>query len=684
MTALGVVRQGDETIFRLFSAHAHGVELCLEKADGSAARRIQLGNVGDGTWEARVSDAQAGDRYGYRVHGPFDPRRGHRFCPAKLLIDPHARLVSGRLDPHGPVFGQSAHDPLRPDDRDSAPFVPRGVVVFDTPFDWQGTTRPAVTWRDTVLYELHVKGFTKLMPDVPAEHRGTYLGLASDAAVAHLKALGITAVELLPVHESVDEPRVALRGQTNYWGYNTLSFFAPAQRLAAQPAHAIEEFKTMVRSLHRAGIEVVLDVVFNHTCEGDESGPTLSLRGIDNATYYELDRHDPRRYANRAACGNTLQIEHPQVLRLVMDSLRYWMTEMHVDGFRFDLAPILGLERGRFDRGAAFFDVLHQDPVLRAAKLIAEPWDATADGFSLGAFPRGFREWNCKFRDDVRRFWNGYERRLGALGYRLSGSSDVFGERGPTDSINFATCHDGFTLRDLVSYEDRHNQKNGEENRDGTRDNFSANFGVEGATEEPAVVEARARQIRNLLATLLLSPGVPMLLAGDEMGRSQRGNNNAYCLDDATSWLPWVLDGTGRDLLAFTRGLVALRRELGALRPNGHFEGSSSPEVSPDVRWLRPDGEPMTGRDWDEPDERALVMLVREGARGTASSSTLALLINGGAWPLAFALPPNATGTVLVDTLESVVPLGKALADGAAMYHLHPRSLALLRLQELK
>jgi glycogen operon protein len=355
---------------------------------------------------------------------------------------------------------------------------------------------------------------------------------------------------------------------------------------------------------------------------------------------------------------------------------------MHVDGFRFDLATILGREHGHFDRGAAFFDVLQQDPALRAAKLIAEPWDATAEGFALGAFPRGFREWNSHFRDDGRRFWNGYEKRLGPLGYRLSGSSDVFGSRGPTDSIDFVTCHDGFTLRDLVSYEERHNEKNGEGNADGSTENFAANFGVEGPTDEPAVIEARARQIRNLLATLLLTPGVPMLLSGDEMGRTQRGNNNAYCLDDATSWLPWVLDATGRDLLAFTRGLVALRRELVALRPTAHFQGEAAPDVRPDLRWLRPDGEPMHGHDWDVPDERGIAMLIGEGPARSAAT-TLALLLNGGAWPLDFVLPPLASGSVLVDTRESVVPLGKALAGGVRVYHLEPRSLALLRLQEL-
>ena len=677
---LGVSRHGDLTVFRLFSAHADAVELSLEPKAGGAARRVELARAEDGIFEARVRGVEVGDRYGYRVHGPWAPERGHRFAPAKLLLDPYARLIAGRVDPRGPIFGHAGHDARRADDRDSAPHVPRGVVTGDAAFDWGTDGRPKVPWRDTVLYELHLKGFTQLMPDVPADKRGTFAGLASPAAIAHLTRLGVTSVELLPIHESVDEPRVALRGQTNYWGYNTLSFFAPAQRLAAQPERAIDEFRSMVKALHAAGIEVILDVVFNHTCEGDDVGPTLSLRGIDNATYYELEPGDPSRYVNRAACGNTLAIEHPTVLRLVMDSLRYWMTEMHVDGFRFDLATVLGREHGRFDRGAAFFDVLHQDPVLRGAKLIAEPWDATPEGFTLGAYPPGFREWNAHFRDDVRRFWNGYERRLGPLGYRLTGSSDVFGGRGPTASVNFVTCHDGFTLRDLVSFEERHNERNGEGNQDGARENFSANFGVEGLEAERAVLAARERQARNFLATLLLTPGVPMLLMGDEMGRTQRGNNNAYCLDDATSWVAWVLDKSGDALLGFTRGLIALRRELLALRPETHFRGQSEESGRPDVRWLRPDGGPMQGNDWDRPDERAITMLVTE-----PTGSTLALLLNGGAWPLDITLPPPAPGTrpeVLVDTAYEAVPLGKTLAEGARVYHLEPRSLALVRLEE--
>jgi isoamylase len=681
MTALGVGLSDDRSArFRLFSAHASAIELCLFPRAGGE-RRASLERGEDSVWQVVLPDVAAGDRYGYRVHGQYDPSRGHRFCPAKLLIDPYAKLIVGRVDYGGPVFGYEGHDPARASERDSAHHVPRGVVTPPTRFDWQGTRPPRTPWRDTVIYEAHLKGLTKLMPEVPAERRGTYLGLASEPAIAHLRALGVTAVELLPIHECVDEPKVAARGQVNYWGYSPLGYFAPSSRYACDPENAIDEFRTMVRALHRAGIEVLLDVVYNHTCEGDVLGPTLSFRGIDNAAYYELDPHDPARYVDRAACGNTLRIEHPAVLRMVMDSLRYWVTEMGVDGFRFDLASVLGREHGRFDRGAAFFDVIHQDPVLTEVKLIAEPWDATAEGYALGAFPRGFREWNGRYRDDVRRFWNGYERRLGPLGYRLTGSSDVFGGRGPTDSINFVTAHDGFTLRDLVSYEERHNERNGEANRDGSAENYSASFGVEGPTDEPTVVEARARQMRALMTTLLLTPGVPMLLAGDEMGRTQRGNNNAYCLDDATSWIAWVLDGPGRDMLAFTRNLSALRRSLPALRPVKHYEGTAIEDETPDLRWLRPDGLAMTGRDWDAPPERGLTMLVRED-----EGATLAILVNGAAWPLDFVLPPCAGATALVNSAYAAVPPPQGregLAAGGRVYHLEPRAIALLRIQEL-
>ena len=686
MTALGVTRDGDDFVFRLFSEHAEAVDLCLFDAAGE--RRVALSRGEVGIWEARIRSVREGDTYGYRVHGPYQPAAGHRFAPSKLLVDPYARRVEGRIHFDGPVFGY-APDADRPDDRDSSEHVPRGVIAFPTSSESDVSeaglfARPKTPWRDTVLYELHVKGMTKLMPDVSSELRGTYLGLASEPAIAHLRALGVTAVELLPVFECVSERKVEGRGQTNYWGYNTLSYFSPAGRYASKPENAIREFRAMVAALHRAGIEVILDVVFNHTCEGDEAGPTLSFRGIDNKSYYELAPDDPRRYVDRSGCGNTLRVEHPAVLKLVMDSLRYWVSVMGVDGFRLDLATVLGVERGRFDRGAAFFDALHQDPVLSTVKIIAEPWDVTPEGFVLGHFPAPLREWNSHFRDDVRRFWNGYEKRLGPLGDRLTGSSGVFGGRGPTASINFVTVHDGFTLRDLVSYESRHNDRNGEGNRDGAGENFSANFGVEGPTDDPLVRTARARQMRAFMATLLLAPGVPMILAGDEMGRTQRGNNNAYCLDDPTSWLPWVLDATGSELLAFTRHVVALRRELSALRPERHFRDG-------DITWRRPDGELMTSRDWDAPEERGLMMVMhghKAGQHGPAHAegaserdeASLALLVNGAAWPLDFVLPPNRELIALVDTHHPLVPPPlEALADGPGLYHLESRAVALLK-----
>ncbi|MEO6574748.1 MAG: glycogen debranching protein GlgX, partial [Polyangiaceae bacterium] len=482
------------------------------------------------------------------------------------------------------------------------------------------------------------------------------------SAIAHLVSLGVTAVELLPVHECLDEPSVARRGQTNYWGYSTLGFFAPDQRYASRPGAQVTEFKEMVKALHEAGIEVILDVVYNHTAESDHLGPTVSFRGIDNRVYYQLK--DPRdRYVDFAGCGNTINVDHPQVLKLIVDSLRYWVEVMHVDGFRFDLAPILGREKTAFSPGAAFFDIVHTDPVLSRVKLIAEPWDLAPDNMQLGKFPVGWAEWNCRYRDGMRRFWNGFDRSLADVGYRLTGSSDVLSpSRGPLASINFVTAHDGFTMRDLVSYVAKHNLPNGENNRDGTDDNLSVSFGVEGDTDDPQILAARVRQIRNFLATLLLLPGVPMITSGDELGKSQRGNNNPYSLDDEAAWLDWRLDETRRDLLAFTQKLIALRGELPSLRRKVFFEGS-------EVSWRRPDGEPMTGEDWQAPEATALAMHL------PTAKSPLILLMSAEATPLEYRLP-EGNWEVLIDTRSGAIPFG---VNVIGMYALHERSFALLR-----
>ena len=523
---LGATWDGSGVNFALFSEHATGVELCLFDADGRETR-VPVPWRTNYVWHARVPGAAPGQRYGWRVHGPFEPERGHRFAPNKLLVDPYARAFDGAIDLDGPVY-------VPPQDgRDDAASKPRCVVI-DPRYDWGGDRPPAVRWRDTVLYELHVKGFTKLCPGVPEALRGTYLGLGTDAAIRHLEALGVTTVELMPIHEHVDERAVAARGMRNYWGYSTLGFFAPDRRFATPGGDAVREFKEMVKRLHGAGIEVVLDVVYNHSCEGDVNGPTLGFRGIDNRVYYRLDPRDLARYVDYTGCGNTLDATHPQVLKMVTDSLRYWVEEMHVDGFRFDLAPALARGTdGAVDHIGAFFAVVHQDPVLSRTKLIAEPWDVGAGGYQVGNFPILWTEWNGRFRDTVRSFWRGDRRVVADLGYRLTGSSDLFADDGrhPHASINLVTAHDGFTLRDLVSYARKHNLANGEGDRDGLVENLSQNCGVEGETEDPGVRSRRRTLARSMMATMFLSQGIPMVEMGDELWRTQDGNNNPYCQD---------------------------------------------------------------------------------------------------------------------------------------------------------
>jgi isoamylase len=556
---LGARLTADGADFALFSPHGQRAWVCLFDDQGEVRHELSRQET---IFQGHVAGVRAGTRYGFRVEGPFEPARGHRFNPAKLLIDPYARALTGELRWDGPLV-----DGEGPDERDSAPAVPRALVV-DESFDWQGDRRPERAWSETVIYEMHVRGFTRRHPAVPERLRGTYAGLGHPAAIAALSSLGVTAIELLPIHQHLDEEALVRRGLVNYWGYNTIGFFAPERRYASRPDDCVREFKEMVRALHAAGIEVLLDVVYNHTAEGNERGPTLSFRGLDNAGFYLLDPTDLRRCLDFTGTGNTVAAGAPGPGRLILDSLRYWVEEMHVDGFRFDLAPTLGRDGPalRYQRDAALFQAIDADPVLSRVKLIAEPWDLGPDGYQLGRFPGSWSEWNDRFRDEARRFWRG--ERFDSILLRMAGSPDVF-PHGPRASINFVTCHDGFTLEDLVSYSHKHNEANGEENRDGTNESFSNNHGVEGPSADERVLAARDRTKRNLLATLLLARGVPMLLAGDESGRTQRGNNNAYCQDNETSWLDWNVDSRGARLRAFVAELIRLRRRLGALEWQG-------------------------------------------------------------------------------------------------------------------
>ncbi len=687
---LGATWDGRGVNFALFAEHATGATLCLFDAQGHE-RRIGVPSRTAHVWHVYVPGVGPGQRYGWRIHGPYDPREGHRYNPNKLLIDPYARSLSGAVDVRGPVYGyprDRGQDDLVFDDRDDAHAVPKSLVVDDR-FDWAGDRLPRVPWRDSVLYELHVKGFTKLHPHVPEELRGTYLGLASDAAIAHLTSLGVTTLELMPVHEHLDEPMVVERGMVNYWGYSTLSFFAPERRFATRGGDAIAEFKEMVKRLHAAGIEVLLDVVYNHACEGDELGPTVSLRGIDNAVYYRLKAHDARRYVDYSGCGNTLNAPHPEVIKLVCDSLRYWAREMHVDGFRFDLAPALARNpAGDFDPLAAFLSTVHQDPILSRVKLIAEPWDLGTAGYQVGNFPVLWSEWNGRYRDTTRAFWCGEPKVVADLGYRLTGSSDLFADDGrrPAASINFITTHDGFTLRDLVSYDRKHNEANGEDNRDGLDGNTSQNCGVEGETYDAQVLVKRRRLARSLMATLFVSQGVPMLVMGDEVWRTQRGNNNPYCHDSELTWVDWRLDHDQQAMLDFVRTLAAVRRAHPSLRRDDFLRGAPGPSGrTKDIVWLRPDGIEMTPEDWAAPEQAGLSFRL-DGAAATVTatepsaphprSEALFVMMNGEKEPLAFALPEPALGErwkILIDTREA--PRMGEVASAGALVELEPGSL---------
>jgi isoamylase len=655
---LGATWDGSGVNFALFSKHAERVELCLFDPKGRReVERVELRDRTDFVWHAYLPDARPGLLYGYRVYGPNDPDRGHRFDPAKVLLDPYARLIKGKV----------------------AAGLGRSQVV-DTAFSWGEDHPPRTPWQDTVLYELHVKGFTQLHPEVPEQLRGTYAGLATAPVIEHLKRLGVTAVELLPVHSFVDERRLAQHGLRNFWGYNSIGFFAPEARYSA--SGTLGEFKTMVKTLHAAGIEVILDVVYNHTAEGDHTGPTLSFRGIDNLIYYRLDAAHPRRYLNYTGTGNSFNSAHRVVLALIMDSLRYWVQEMHVDGFRFDLATTLARNSGHaFDRNGAFLSAVRQDPVLSQVKLIAEPWDVAEGGYQLGNFPPGWAEWNDKYRDAVRSYWKGDGGIIGELASRLSGSSDIFGGagRGPTASINFVTAHDGFTLHDLVSYNHKHNEANLEANRDGTDHNRSWNCGIEGPSDAPHVRALRERQKRNFLATLLFSQGVPMLLAGDEMGRTQRGNNNAYCHDNPLSWVDWELDADGRALLDFTASVIRLRNAHPLFRRRTYFRGRAvrDPQMK-DISWLNPDGAEMSDHDWNKAFARCLGVLVsgrglteRDERARLVEDDDLLLLLNAHHDTIAFTLPGSGWRPLL-DTAREPLPAV------SVTYPLEGRSAALL------
>jgi isoamylase len=648
---LGATWDGESTNFALFSEHATAVELCLFDAPDAAreTERIPLVGPEEFVWHVTLADARPGQLYGYRVHGPYEPQAGHRFNPAKLLIDPYARAITGPIRWSDALFGYVPGDPgedLSFNAADSAGAMPKSVVV-ETAFTWGDDRPPRTPWSRTVIYEAHVKGLTQRHPAVPSELRGTYLGLSIDPVVDHLTALGVTAVELMPVHHFVDDRQLLERGLTNYWGYNSIGFFAPEVRYATAGRGAqVTEFKTMVKRLHRAGIEVILDVVYNHTAEGNHLGPTLSLRGIDNAAYYRLVPDQPRYYTDFTGCGNSFAMVNPRAIQLIMDSLRYWVLDMHVDGFRFDLAPVLARELHEVNRLGTFFDIMRQDPVLSQVKLIAEPWDLGPDGFQVGRFPAGWAEWNARFRDGIRRFWRGDPGLVGDVATRLSGSSDLYasGARLPYASINFVACHDGFTLADLVAYEHKHNEANGEDNRDGNDDNASRNWGAEGPTGSVAIRGIRRRIVRNFIATVACAQGVPMITAGDEIGRTQHGNNNAYCQDNELGWVDWNLDEDARALLEFTRRAFAIRRDNPGLRRRRFFRGDAG--AVKDVSWIRPDGTEMTQDDWNDPAGHVLGMLIHAAAaeerdeRGRPlGGDPLLLLVNGGERSRSFALP---------------------------------------------
>jgi len=693
---LGATWTGVGVNFAIFSAHASRVELCLFDSPEATKEtaRVVLPEQTDEVWHGFLPDARPNQLYGYRVHGPYDPAVGHRFNPNKVVMDPYAKAVARTVRWADEMFGYRvghADQDLAFDDRDSAPFAPLAAVV-DAAFTWGDDRPPRTPWHNTVIYEMHVRGFTMRHPAIEEALRGTYEALTREPVLDHLTRLGVTAVELMPVHHRTSDRSLEERGLTNYWGYNTVGYFAPERRFAASraPVGAVREFKRMVRALHAAGLEVILDVVYNHTAEGNHLGPTLSLKGIDNATYYRLVGDQPRYYMDFTGCGNTLNMQSPQVLQLIMDSLRYWVLEMHVDGFRFDLASALARELYDVDRLGAFFDIIHQDPVLSHVKLIAEPWDLGQGGYQVGNFPVLWTEWNGRYRDSVRRFWRGDGGTVSELATRLAGSNDLYAHNGrqPYASINFITAHDGFTLQDLVSYNEKHNDANLEGNRDGENHNLSSNGGVEGPTEDPAIRIVRERQKRNFLATLLLSQGVPMISHGDEMGRTQRGNNNAYCQDNPLSWVDWTLDEDRRRLLAFTTSLIRFRLSQPTLRRRRYFQGRHirGGDVK-DLAWFAADGREMNDDAWNADFVRSIGMLLSGSAieelneRGEPTlGDTLMVLLNAHTGRVPFVLPAPGGNLRWQRVFDTFDPHARSASfKQGARYPLQGRSVAVLK-----
>jgi isoamylase len=695
----GATYDGTGVNFALYSQVASRVEVCLFDAADPTKEigRFDLPEVTEFVWHGYVPGMEPGTLYGFRVHGPYDPARGHRCNPHKLLLDPYAKALHGEVDWKQPVFGYTMGHPdgdLARDEQDSAAGVPKSVVVSDF-FDWGNDHRPDIPWRKTVVYEAHVRGLTMLHPAVPEHQRGTYTGLSHPAVIEHLLKLGVTSVELLPIHEAADDSFLNDKGLSNFWGYSTLGYFAPEQRYASRrtPGSQVAEFKSMVKALHAAGIEVLLDVVYNHTCEGNHMGPTLSLKGVDNTAYY-WTMPDPRHYLDFTGCGNSLNASLPQAARLIVDSLRYWVEEMHVDGFRFDLATTLGRQAaGEFSPNAPLFQIINQDPVLNRVKLIAEPWDVGMGGYQVGKFPAPWREWNGKYRDALRRYWKGDENLAGEVGHRLAGSSDMFQEakRRPQATINFVTAHDGFTLHDLVTYSHKHNEANGEHNRDGADDNQAWNCGVEGETEDANIITLRERQKRNLLSTLFLSQGVPMLVAGDEMGRTQKGNNNAYCQDNELSWVNWNLDARAKALLEFTSRLIQFRHRQPVLQRRRFFQGERIWDSrSKDLTWYRPDGTEMSPEDWQKPFVRSMAFQLGGDAIPTLDErgqrvigDGLLVLLNAHHDAVRFTIPAAAEGRQWVlefDTADDAKP-SEPMKSGAV--ELTGRSMLVLREQTL-
>ncbi len=692
---LGATWDGEGVNFAVFSEHASAVELCLfdEPRASVPTESISMPSATDRVWHAYLPDVRPGALYGYRVDGPYEPDKGHRFNRNKLLIDPYTKAVSGKIRWTDDLFGYTIGDPtadLSFDRRDSAGAMPKCVVI-DPAFTWGDDRPPNTPWNRTVIYECHVRGMTRQHPGVPARLQGTYLGMASDPVIDHLVGLGVTAVELMPVHQFADDRHLVDQGLTNFWGYNSIAFLAPHTAYATGGlGQQVSEFKSMVRALHRAGLEVILDVVFNHTGEGSQLGPTLSLRGFDNSVYYRLKPDEPRFHIDFTGTGNSLNILHTRTMALIMDSLRYWVTDMHVDGFRFDLAPVLvrGFEAGQ---PSAFFEIIQQDPVLSTVKLVAEPWDVGPDGYQLGRFPPGWSEWNGAYRDCVRKFWRGDRGQIPELASRLTGSSDIYAPSGRRTyaSINFVTCHDGFTLEDLVSYEERHNEANGEANEDGASDNHSQNGGTEGPTESVRIQRARDRMKRNLLTTLMFSQGVRMLLGGDEFGRTQQGNNNAYCQDNETSWVNWEINDKDHEFCNFVRQLVSIWAEHAILRRRDFLSGTARGGTMKDVTWIRPDGQEMTPENWSDPETQTIGMLLLGSAadeidfRGRSTrGSTLLLLLNAGSRSRSYALPAITEPGRWEELLNTARPGPAGRAVNAGSVNLASHSSLLLRRSE--